>query len=450
MTPHESGHVSRDIDVSRHDDPRKRLAETIERAPVGIAHFDVTGRFLFVNPALCDLFGMPREQLLQHSFQEISFPDDLPACLAMTARLAAGAIPKYTIEKRFLRLDGGFVYARVIVTVVRDAAGGISYFLGIAEDLSEQWAAEQARRAAEERLQVALEASGIGIYRFDFRTQSLDWANGLAAVFGFPADESLQSLDRLLGAIHRDDLPRVLAAYEQSAKHGADFDEEFRIVLPDGSVRWISDRARMSLDEAGAPRYLTGACADVTALREAVSDRLAMLEREQAARAEAERAIRLRDDVMAIVAHDLRNPVHTIMMGAGAMAELPLSEQDRRRQLEVIRRSASGMDHLIRDLLDVTHIEQGTLAIHRQSAPVAPVIEEAVTVVTPLAHAACLAIDVDVPAQLPAISADRARIVQVLSNLLGNAIKFTPPDGRIRVAARDTGACVELTVEDNG
>lgn len=450
MMPHESLPVAREGAVSRADEAGQRLAETMDRAPVGIAHFDATGRFLFVNPALCELFGLRSEQLLHRTFQEITFPDDLPACLALTAQLASGAIPKYTEEKRFLRPDGTFVYSRVIVSVVRDAAGGIRYFLGIAEDLSEQWAAEQARRGAEERLQVALEASGIGIYRFDFRTESLDWANGLAKVFGFPAEESPQSLDRLLGAIHRDDLPQVLAAYEQSAKHGADFDEEFRIVLPDGSVRWISDRARMTLDEAGAPRYLTGACTDVTALREAVSDRLAMLDREQAARADAERAIRLRDEVMAIVAHDLRNPVHTIMMGAGAMAELPLSEPDKRRQLEVIRRSARGMDHLIRDLLDVTHIEQGKLAIQRQPAPVTPVIEEAVTLVTPLAHEARLAIDVDVPSQLPAMSADRARIVQVLSNLLGNAIKFTPPAGRIRVAARDIGDCVELTVEDSG
>ena len=126
-----------------------RFDITVDRAPVGIAHFDETGRFLYANPQLCALFGLTRDELLAKTFQEISFPDDLPRCLAMTQQLAAGAIPRYTLEKRFQRRDGSFVFTRVIVTVVRPDDGSRPFFLGVVEDLSEQWEAERARREAE-------------------------------------------------------------------------------------------------------------------------------------------------------------------------------------------------------------------------------------------------------------------------------------------------------------
>ena len=132
---------------------------------------------------------------------------------------------------------------------------------------------------------------GTGIYRYDFRKDALDWAHNLANVFGFGPGEELQSLERLVGAIHPDDLPAVLEHYERSRTEGADFDHEFRIVRPDASVRWISDRARMSFDADGTPRFLTGACIDVTARHDSLS-------REQVARINAERAIRTRDECL--------------------------------------------------------------------------------------------------------------------------------------------------------
>jgi PAS domain S-box-containing protein len=399
---------------------------------------------------LCAIFGLTREQLLRKTFQEISFPEDLPRCLALTAQLAQGAIPRYTVEKRFQRANGSFVYTRVIVTAVRTAGGAPEFFLGIVEDLSEQWAAEKARRGAEERLRVALDASGTGIYRYDFATESLEWSNGLAAVMGLADGDTLHSLERLLGVIHPDDLPQVLAAYQRSATEGADFDEEFRIVWPDGSIRWICDRARMTLDGNGKPRYLTGACVDVTKRRQAEEERRALLARERHARAEAERAMKLRDETLAIVAHDLRNPVHTIMMSAGAAIELPLSPADHALQLTLIRRSARGMDALIQDLLDATRLETGRLTIQPAPTALDSIIDDAVTGSATRARERAVRLETDVPPGLPTVHVDRGRIVQVFTNLLGNAIKFTPSGGRIVVRARASEGCVECAVEDTG
>lgn len=425
------------------DDQGRSFDATVERAPVGIAHFDVEGRFLFVNSQLSAIFGFSSDELLAMRFHEISFPDDLPRCLALMTQLGTGAIPKYAIEKRFTRRDGSVVYVRVIVSAIRDATGGVAHFIGIVEDLSEFWAAEQGRRDAEERLRAALRASDTGIYRYDFKTQSLDWANGLAVIFGFPENEPLQSLERLLGAIHPDDLPAVLAAYERSATHGADFSKDFRIIRPDGSIRWITDKALITRDENGAPRYLTGACIDVTHLVQAQ-------EAERAARAEAERARGLRDDMMAIVAHDLRNPVHTIMLSAGAMEDFDLSPEEKRQQLALIRRSAGGMDRLIRDLLDVTQIEAGRLTIQATPLAIDAVVREAVALCEKQAESVGLAISCSVSPDLPRVLADRARLLQVVGNLMGNAIKFTDRGGRITIGAVRENDFVQVSVEDTG
>src|SRR5438045_7046353 len=391
---------------------------TVEHAPVGIGHFDHSGRFLFVNPQLCAMLGLTRDELLEKTFQEISFADDLPRCLELTKRLAAGEIPRYTLEKRFTRSDGSLVPARVMVTMVRDSVTDPSFFIGIVEDLSEQQEAAEARRATEERLELALEASRTGIYRYDFGAEALDWSNGLGRLFGFPEGDRLQSLDRLLGAVHADDLQQVLGAYERSATQGEDFDEEFRIVLPDGSVRWISGRARMTLDVMGKPKYLTGACVDITKRREAEAARAQMRESERAARADTARAMALRDEVLAIVAHDLRNQLHAVLLG-----------------IELVQRSALGMDALIRDLLDATHIEIGRLPVVVAAMSVRSVVDDALAMSTKQALERRLTLESDLPHDLPDVRADRNRILQVLDNLVGNAMKFTSSPGRITIRA---------------
>ncbi len=427
-----------------------RLRASVERAPVGVAHFDESGQFQFVNQQLCDLFRFSRDELLELTFQDISFPDDIPACLALNHQLAVGAIPKYAHQKRFKRRDGTWIYTRVIVSAVRDDYDRVLFFLGIVEDLSEQWAIDEARRAAVERLGMALDASDTGIYRYDFRRKGLDWANNLAHVFGFPENEELQSLDRLLGAMHPDDFHRVDAAYERSAAEGADFDEEFRVILPDKSVRWICDRARMTLDGNGKAWYLTGACIDVTAQRDAELAREEMFERERTARADAERATRLREELLTVVAHDLRSPLQTIVLGAGAMSDENMSAAERATELQVIQRAAHRMDHLIADLLDVSQIETGRLAVHLAPTDVRAVIQEAIAAHTQRASEHKLALIADIEGNLPPVCADHTRLVQALGNLLGNAIKFSDKPSPIVTAAKCTGGVVEISVTDKG
>lgn len=388
------------------------------------------------------MFGYEREALLAKRFHELTFPDDLPRCLHLTEQLAIGAIPQYTVDKRFVRCDGSLAFVRVIVTAVREPSGELMFFLGIAQDIAESWEAEEKRQAAEERLRIGLAASGTGVYRFSIEHETLEWETGFSGLFGLAPGEPL-SLEQGLAMIHPDDRASVRAAYEQSAKHGDDFEECFRVVRPDGSIRWLADRARVTFDQEGRPLYLTGASTDVTAL-------VRSHEAERAARAEAMRTQRSRDDMAAVVAHDLRSPLHTIMMTAADLGEFAQVDAETQEQIDLIRSSAKVMDRLIRDMLHMNQIENGRLVVQPVSIPATALVDEAVSLSTKKALTAGISLHSDVAEGLPRVLADRARIVQSLDNLLANALKFTGPGGKVSVRARAKAGFVEFSVDDNG
>jgi signal transduction histidine kinase len=168
---------------------------------------------------------------------------------------------------------------------------------------------------------------------------------------------------------------------------------------------------------------------------------------------EAQQATRARDHMLGIVAHDLRNPLSTILLGTEMLLETAQSEERARERghIEVVRRAAGRMNQLIQDLLDVKRMDSGGLVTDRRAESVAALVADAVELLRPLAVAASLVLESVVPADLPAIHADPARIQQVLSNLVGNAIKFTPQGGRIAIRAERVGTAeVRIAVSDSG
>jgi PAS domain S-box-containing protein len=166
---------------------------------------------------------------------------------------------------------------------------------------------------------------------------------------------------------------------------------------------------------------------------------------------EAEQATRARDDMLAVVAHDLRNPLHTVTMAVSLMLEnTPVERVQERRQVEIVRRAADRMNRMIQDLLDVKRMETGRLGIEIAPESVASIINDTVEMLRPLATGSSILLDAEVPSGLPMVHADSARIQQVLSNLVGNAVKFTPREGRVTVCAEAAGDEVRFAVIDTG
>ena len=167
--------------------------------------------------------------------------------------------------------------------------------------------------------------------------------------------------------------------------------------------------------------------------------------------AAARRATSARDEVLAVVSHDLRNPISAITMCARILHEAPPTDTaEREKMLTAITDATAWMQRLIRDLLDVSAIEAGRLSVERRPTAVAPIVSAAIGMASGEIDARAIRLEVDVPTTLPAANVDEARIVQVISNLLGNAIKFTDTDGRITVRVREGDGMVTISVQDTG
>jgi PAS domain S-box-containing protein len=164
-------------------------------------------------------------------------------------------------------------------------------------------------------------------------------------------------------------------------------------------------------------------------------------------------AIKARDDMMGIVSHDLRNPANAVKMLAQSINEgssgraLP---DDVRERVDVIKQAAEQIDALIQDLLDITRLEAGRLAVSPRDVELGALIGRSVEALRPLADAGGVTLATSLPAVLPALRADPDRVTQLLSNIIGNAVKFTPAGGAVTVSAVVDAAAVEVTVRDTG
>ena len=165
---------------------------------------------------------------------------------------------------------------------------------------------------------------------------------------------------------------------------------------------------------------------------------------------DAREAANAREDVLKIVSHDLRNPLSTIGMAADLMLEQPLDEDQRAKNLQMIRRAGDRMDRLIHDLLDVAKLEAGRIAIETSNVKVQVLLDDAAELLTPLARGAGIDVAIRADESLPEIWVDRDRMLQVFSNLGGNAIKLTPRGGQITLIASRQGDAVRMCVTDTG
>lgn len=137
----------------------------------------------------------------------------------------------------------------------------------------------EALRENQERLKAALSAAGTATFRWNVQTNTVEWDGNLDRIFGLESGQPTQSLDAFIAAVHPDDRPGVIARFDQCARDGSNFDMEFRVVWPDGSIHWIDDQAKAFFDEEGKPLYMTGACADITTRKAAAETLRASEER---------------------------------------------------------------------------------------------------------------------------------------------------------------------------
>ncbi len=168
--------------------------------------------------------------------------------------------------------DGNYRWFLTRMSPVRDRDGKITRWFGTNTDVHELRNARDNLRESRERLSAALIASGTGTFRWDFATNHLSWDEALDALFGLPPGKSVHSLDQFIACVHPEDRARVIENCVRCKERGDDFDQEFRVVWPDGSIHWLDDKGKTFFDASGHPTYMTGACITITDRKNAEAD----------------------------------------------------------------------------------------------------------------------------------------------------------------------------------
>jgi PAS domain S-box-containing protein len=305
--------------------------------------------------------------------------------------------------------------------------------------------AHQGVRENEERLRMALQVAQIAAWEWDLLTGRMQWSTDPEKLFGFPSGAFGHEL-RMVRAVHPDDRARVEAAEAAALETGV-YEAEYRVVRGDRSIVWITERGKL-VDRADAPR-MVGITRDVTAEREYARERERLLRSEQQARDDAERQGRLKDEFLATLSHELRTPMNAIL-GWLAILQSGKPIRDLSSSLAVIGRNAQLQAKLIEDLLDMNRLMTGHVQLDLGPVEVASLIQATKQALQPTADAKGVQLVATVSAVLPATVADGRRLQQVLWNVVHNAIKFTPKQGRVEIQAEQRAHEIHITVRDTG
>ena len=247
-----------------------RFRATFENAAVGVVLVDPSGSLLRVNDSFARMLSYSCEELKSKTFQDITHPDDLATNLSVLKRTLSGEANSYCIEKRYLRKDGGIIWANLTVGCVRKNDGSIDYFLSVVEDISVRKRAEARLAERNAQLELAHKAARVGSYTFDLPSKAMRIARASTAVYGLSHSTMEITAQQWFARVHRDDVQRVRAEHINAFKEGRrELVNEFRFVRPGGEIRWLEARSLIDYDRSGRAKRMTGVYIDLTERRKA-------------------------------------------------------------------------------------------------------------------------------------------------------------------------------------
>jgi len=373
------------------------------------------------------------------------------------------------VESRLRRADGSYHWFLIRGVPSRDDAGQIVKWFGTCTDIDDLKQAEQEARSARERLALALKVGLSGTFEWDIRNNVNVWTPEVEELYGLAPGTFGGRYEDWEALVFREDLPHARACLEESLKTG-EFFSEWRIRhAGSGEIRWIVANAKVSFDGEGRPVRMIGFNRDITDRKQAelevlrlnqdlerrVAERTIELERTAAElekrNREVERVNRMKTDFLARSSHELRTPLNAIvgyadLLGEQSAGPLPPPYP---RFVSNIQEGARHLLDMVNDLLDISRIEAGRIELNLERFEVSEVLDEVLSVITPLAEIKRIAVENRV-ARDTAVVADRLRFKQILYNLTSNAVKFTPEEGRVWIETAMEGEILTISVGDTG
>ena len=420
----------------------ERFRTLASHAPVGIFLSDRNGSCIYVNDRWCEMAGLTPEQAHGHGWLAAVHPDDRERIASGWDVAVQEAAPSFA-EFRFVRPDGTVTWLEGSAVLFRSPEGEVSGYIGTAADITERRSGEARLRESEGKLRLVTDNAPVFLVHLD-RDHRFKFVNrAYAQRFGLEPRELVgRHLSEFIGTYEFHDVKHHLDA----ALAGRRVEFETQAAGHSDEVRWV----QIVLSPEQHTR--DGIIGYVAAITDITSRRRAELEL-QRARDEALAASRAKDEFLAALSHELRTPLNPVLLLASDAAENPALPAEVRSVFETIRANVSLEARLIDDLLDLTRITRGKLALDRRVLDVHVVLHEALTIVRPELAEKRLDFRLELTAPRHHAEADPVRLQQVFWNVLKNAVKFTPSGGRIRVRSESSPGDpdrIRLIVSDTG
>ncbi len=303
-----------------------------------------------------------------------------------------------------------------------------------AEQAVETKRSDEALTCNEAGLRLALEAGKMGSFEWNIQTNELRWSENLEAIHGLPPGTFDGTFESFESIIHPDDRVHVLETIRQSVETGADYEAEFRSANDDGDVHWILGKGKVLRDEHGGPWRMLGICMDITTRKRT----------EEALR----QSDRRKDEFLAMISHELRNPLFAITNASALVDSIGNLDPISAKAMGVIRRQTEQLTHIVDDLLDIARLTAGKVVLQPVRLDLGALVEKCVA---ELAGGHLFAQHCHEVRVAPApVRGDSTRLQQILTNLLTNAVKYTPPGGVVKVEVAATDGEAILRVRDTG
>ncbi|MEB3150244.1 MAG: ATP-binding protein [Sphaerospermopsis sp.] len=438
-------------------------------APVGLCFLDTELRYVRINRVLAEINGLSISQHIGRSIREI-VPDVSPQLEAIFAQTKETKSPLLEQEVHGMTFGKPGVERCWLVSFypLLDKNSELLGFNLTVQEVTDKKCIEKALRHSEERYRSLIEATSQIIWDTLAEGELVTPQPGWSAFTG-------QSFDEYQGwgwlnAVHPDDRANTASVWSNAVAKRCLYEVEHRLRRYDGEYRYMSVRAVPVFERDGRIREWVGVHTDITYRKQAEVEREELLAREQAARAQAEAANRVKDEFLAVLSHELRSPLNPILGWTKMLQTGKLSPQKTQEALTVIERNAKLQTQLIEDLLDVSRILQGKFSLNIELIDLEPTIFNAletiglaaqaksINLVFKVAGDAYQVFDEEEFTKLKSqtsnpqfkLMADATRLQQVFWNLLSNAVKFTPDGGRVEVHLEEVNRQARITVTDTG
>jgi len=423
------------------EEMRLWLSAVVTASPDAIISFSLDGTILSWNQGAERIFGYTAAEAVGRPLSILTAGDDADQEMLIGKVASGQLVENHEAVRR--RKDGSKLHVVISGSPIRDESGRVVAGTSIKHDISSRKRAEEALRQSEERLRLMIEnATEFAIFAMDLQRRVSFWNPGAQRLLGFSSEEVIgQTADIIFTPEDREQsIPEKET--NTALAEGRSSDDRYH-VRKDGSRFWGS----------GAVMPMRDAQGDVVGFVKILRDQTAARQSREAlehSRAELQADAAAKDRFLAVLSHELRNPLASIDSAAELLLVNGMHHADSQAAAEVVRRQTRSMKAMLDDLIDVSRLKLGRLELKPEHLRLSDVVNSALEITRPLMAQAQHELKLDLGDKDVELDGDPLRLTQVLSNLLSNAVKYTPNGGTIAVRARVASDLLELSVTDTG